>query len=202
MRFHIVHDNAAGRLRFSVPDLYRSKLVRQRIEGVLAKVTQIRSVRASELTGKVLIRYAPTISQAEIQALLDEALEGILPSLSGKTGKVEKKTHITDAEINADFSHDIVLSPDTQWHAQTVEEILNILGVNMNDGLSMHEARQRLKQYGPNLIAQQENRPDLFILLEQFKSLPVAMLGVSAGVSLVTGGRVDAAVILGVVAKV
>lgn len=37
------------------------------------------------------------------------------------------------------------------------------------------------------------------MLIEQFKSLPVALLGVAAGISIFTGGIIDAVVILGVV---
>ena len=44
-----------------------------------------------------------------------------------------------------------------------------------------------------------KRRSDLAIFVGQFNSLPVGLLGVSAVISVMTGGTLDAAVILGVV---
>ncbi len=66
-------------------------------------------------------------------------------------------------------------------------------------GLSSELAAENLNKYGPNLLSEAETRSQLSILIDQFKSLPVALLGVAAGVSIFTGGLVDALVILGVI---
>lgn len=66
-------------------------------------------------------------------------------------------------------------------------------------GLSQPVAAERLKQYGPNVLPEAVPHSGLSIFLSQFESLPVALLGVAAGVSLVTGGLADALVIVGVV---
>jgi Ca2+-transporting ATPase len=70
----------------------------------------------------------------------------------------------------------------------------------MGSGLASEVAREKLKQYGLNLLSESPPRSGLSILLDYFKSVPVALLTAAAGLSLVTGGVVDAAVIMGVVA--
>jgi Ca2+-transporting ATPase len=85
------------------------------------------------------------------------------------------------------------------WHLLPVDEVLERFQVQTEQGLNGEEALQRLQQYGQNALAAGQRRSDLSILMEQFLSAPVAMLGVSAVVSIITGGAVDAAVILGVV---
>jgi Ca2+-transporting ATPase len=66
-------------------------------------------------------------------------------------------------------------------------------------GLSELEAKQRLAEIGANAIVKLHGRTPLEILLGQFDSLPIALLAVGALLSIVTGGVLDAAIILGVI---
>jgi Ca2+-transporting ATPase len=66
-------------------------------------------------------------------------------------------------------------------------------------GLSRVAAKENLKKYGPNILPESAPRSGLSILLDQFKSLPVALLSVAAGLSILTGGLADSVVILAVV---
>ncbi|MDJ0958879.1 MAG: cation-transporting P-type ATPase, partial [Arenicellales bacterium] len=85
------------------------------------------------------------------------------------------------------------------WHVMPLKDVLSQLNSAENNGLSTKEAGVRLRAYGRNELQATEKRSDLLILVGQFNSLPVGLLGVSAVVSLITGGALDAAVILGVV---
>jgi Ca2+-transporting ATPase len=55
------------------------------------------------------------------------------------------------------------------------------------------------QQYGLNLLPEAPPRSGIGIFIDQFKSVPVALLGLAATLSVVTGGLADALVILGVV---
>ena len=66
--------------------------------------------------------------------------------------------------------------------------------------MSSAEADRRLLQFGPNSLPRQPQRSRFAILIEQFTTLPVALLAASAVISVATGGAIDAVVILGVVA--
>jgi Ca2+-transporting ATPase len=73
------------------------------------------------------------------------------------------------------------------------------LGAAADAGLSPDAVGERLRRFGENVLKAAEKRSNIAIFVGQFNSLPVALLGVSAGVAVATGGLLDAAVILGVV---
>lgn len=85
------------------------------------------------------------------------------------------------------------------WHSLESAQVLQHLDSDFHSGLTTAEASQRLAHYGPNQLLQAQARSPLQIFLSQFNSLPVWLLGASAGIAIFTGGMVDAAVILGVV---
>jgi Ca2+-transporting ATPase len=85
------------------------------------------------------------------------------------------------------------------WHGMDAQAVVAELKGSEASGLSVAGAAKRLAIYGENRLAAGERRSDLAIFIEQFISAPVALLGVSAGVAVFTGGLIDAAVILGVV---
>lgn len=85
-----------------------------------------------------------------------------------------------------------------RWHVMAVEEIFGIVRTD-RAGLSEEEAALRQEQFGPNALPEPPRRSRLEILLSQVTSVPVAMLGVSALLSIATGGLADAAAILAVV---
>ena len=79
-------------------------------------------------------------------------------------------------------------------------DVIALLETSMDLGLSEDYAKENFKKYGPNILPESVPRSGLSILIDQFKSLPVALLGAAAGLSIVTGGIADALVILGVIA--
>lgn len=85
------------------------------------------------------------------------------------------------------------------WHALSREEIISRLD-SAETGLPAATAAERLAKLGANVLPQAGRRSDLSIFLEQFATPPVVLLGVSALVSVLTGGLADALVIAGVVA--
>jgi P-type Ca2+ transporter type 2C len=79
------------------------------------------------------------------------------------------------------------------------DAIAAVLETSTVQGLSQQRAEANYRKYGPNLLPEAVPRSGLSIFLDQFKSLPVALLGIGAGFSLVTGGMADALVIAAVV---
>jgi Ca2+-transporting ATPase len=78
--------------------------------------------------------------------------------------------------------------------------VVSALGGSAEVGLSSEAGREKLAAYGLNRLPEAPRRTKFKIFLNQLNSLPVALLGVAAGVSLFTGAMVDAAVIMAVVA--
>jgi Ca2+-transporting ATPase len=89
--------------------------------------------------------------------------------------------------------------PTDAWHGIDAPFILGRFGTDRSGGLTPEQCLERLKEYGPNILPESVPRSGLSIFVEQFKSLPVYLLGAAAVVSAVTGGLADALVILSVV---
>ncbi len=89
--------------------------------------------------------------------------------------------------------------PEKPWHLLAEEEALGYWESCSSSGLRGEVVPGRRAEFGPNLLPQARPRASLAIFFDQFKSLPVALLGASAGLSVLTGGLADGAIILGVV---
>jgi Ca2+-transporting ATPase len=85
------------------------------------------------------------------------------------------------------------------WYLYDLREVLDHLGTSDQTGLTAEEAGERVRRYGENSLVAAKKRSDIAIFFGQFNSLPVGLLGVSAVVALLTGGVLDAGVIMGVV---
>lgn len=68
-------------------------------------------------------------------------------------------------------------------HTLSVEELLNLCGTEVTNGLSSQEAERREKEFGPNVFKQQKQKSIWLMFLLQFKSPIVYLLVVGAAVS-------------------
>ena len=87
----------------------------------------------------------------------------------------------------------------TNWHQQEVAEILAELNTSVVSGLSLVGVQENVAKYGRNTVPEAKPRSSFIIFLSYFWSIPVALLILAAILSLATGSRVDAIVIMGVV---
>jgi Ca2+-transporting ATPase len=79
------------------------------------------------------------------------------------------------------------------------QEVLESMTVSPAQGLTVREARERLKQLGANRLREAERRSAWSILAEQFKSLIVIILAAAAALSYIFGEYVDGSAILAVI---
>jgi len=213
----VVHALVAGRVRLRVRGLYRNETARRAIETALAGQDAIRLGSANVLTGTLLVHYDPARRLEEVLAELiarigecvdaESAAEppslrrmaaGMTPTWQAATPRDERRPAKPAAARPP-----VQKQPapgDALWHTLPAEAVLGRQQVDYSRGLSAAEAQARLVRYGPNTLPEPERRSRLAILLGQFNSLPVWLLGASALLSAATGGLADAAVILGVVA--
>jgi Ca2+-transporting ATPase len=202
-----VHISLAGRARFRLPSLYRAERLRELVENHLSTVDGVRSVQANILTASLLIRFDPAVSTAELSEHLEETLLK-LPVPGLRRRPEERRSPVTvppakfkprrGAQPKVVAAKPARASEETPWHALSREEAIARLESTAS-GLSAAACAERLARLGANVLPQAGRRSDLSILLEQIATAPVAMLGISALVSILTGGLIDAAVIGGVV---
>jgi Ca2+-transporting ATPase len=148
----------------------------------LLGVPGVTRASASAVTGTALVRCAASVTPSRLCAVLGAAL--------GDAPRVRSLSAAVPAEPGAD---------PHAFHAMPAAAAAAALGCAPKRGLPPAEAAARLAAGGPNLLAKAEARSVAAIFAEQLTSVPVALLGASAVVSIATGGLADAAAIGAVV---
>ena len=85
--------------------------------------------------------------------------------------------------------------PSAAWHALSYGDVLQRQG-SSHHGLSFEEAQRRLAQYGANRLAEMPPRPAWLKFADQFKSMLIVILLITAGLALLVGDVKDMVVIL------
>ena len=225
-RIRLAHASQRGRARLEIAGLYRTPRVKRQLEQGLGEISGIRDVNASTLTGRVLIVFSPTIELLDIARHIEVLLAGtratgfkpgpssrglsrfkVAPTLNGFGTLLRTlpallspaPAYASAARLHTDDYQESPQQGIRSWHLMDLMDVLAQLDATTDRGLSPEEVENRLQQYGYNSLTAARGRSDLAIFLGQFNSPPVYLLGASAVVALMTGGALDAAVILGVV---
>ena len=169
-----IHTAVKGRARIAVAGLYRNAPLGRLIETRLIG-RDIRRVEASAFTGNVLVFYEP-----------ERPLEAIL----GHVRAVLAEQGGSDAA-----QRPAAAAP--AWHASGPRRALAAFD-SAESGLASAEAARRQHTYGANVIPEIASRSRGEILLAQLAGLPMALLAASALLSVLTGGLIDAGVIVSV----
>jgi len=172
-----------GRARLRVEGLRGRADLKFHLEERLAGHPGVRRVTASPITGNLLVLFdVRSVTVRELMTTITQHRNGA--PRGGNGARIE-----------------LAPSPDhPTWHTLTIDSTATQLETSPQTGLSGEEAAARLAASGPNRLPVPEPKSALAILLDQVATLPVALLGAAAVVSLASGGLLDAAVILGVVA--
>ncbi|MCU0734745.1 MAG: cation-translocating P-type ATPase, partial [Methylotetracoccus sp.] len=200
IRVTVIRSPVSGRARVRVRGLYRCETLRLALEELPRCCPDLRSVEANPLTGNALILFDPQQSLAEIMVVLEHCARAYGPDLPDPIATPETRSV---APRRATPRHHARVPGDKDpakepWHARSPEEILGRWS-SQAGGLSTAVAADRLSRHGQNVLTDAPRRSPIAMFLEQFASPPVALLGLSAVVSVATGGIADAVVILGVV---
>lgn len=193
-----------GRTRYKVKGLYRSELVKKFIESELSKEKSVSSFSVSVLTGNVLVYFNSNSTPHTIAFLLETIVARYRDITSSQP--LTSNERLTSAKRQVASRRKLrrlIIRAEEQrtepWHLIEAEDVLRFFGVKSNSGLSEESVQELLKKYGPNVLPESVPRSGFSIFISQLKSLPVALLGIAAGISVLTGGIADALVIAGVV---
>jgi len=201
----IVHDRVVGRTRIKVPGLYRNNRLRAALESRLTVLDEVRLVRANTLTGNLLIEYTPPENSREMPVHIAQLLEAQLgcpiirhtESIDRPAKKPVARKFKKEPRRIPEIS-EYQTQPLQLWHTLTGTRVIHFVQGD-EQGLTQESAVQRLAQYGANRLSEQLRRSSWQMFFAQFVSAPVAMLGISAVISLATGGAADSVVIITVV---
>lgn len=189
----MVHAGVSGRLRLKVYALHRSLEVKSLLETALPGNAGIRSVSANALSGNALIVHDVSHSKDTVIAAVIACLQPAPTSNPRRTATAQHA--VTTARAVAARP----LFRLHAWHSLSERRVAALLDSDPKNGLSSTVAAARLLRDGSNSLPAPEPPSALRLFLEQFATVPVALLGASAAISLATGGVADALVIAGVV---
>ncbi|MDJ0974691.1 MAG: cation-transporting P-type ATPase [Planctomycetota bacterium] len=194
-RAQVVH-TIPGRVRIRFDSLH--VLQGRHASDAFAAVVGVRRVRISRSTRSAVIEFDPTGGASGILSLA----ERLARNGSERATKDADETAPAKRSRRRNGEQPKTAPPDPDapsWHALTVEDVLTAWK-STEQGLTQAVAAKRLLEVGRNESAAIEPRSGLSIFVEQFTTLPVAMLVGSAALSVATGGLADAAAVLSVVA--
>jgi Ca2+-transporting ATPase len=174
----LVHTAVRGRVRVRVPGLKGAGRLKRALESVLSGTQAVQLATGSVATGTLLVVFDDRADVATICQAVEKAL------LRYRAGDLGAGPARRDR---------------TPWHALPVDQALSRLRSSMT-GLETRSIAGRLKRFGENILPSIPGRDRLEIFVEQFQSLPVALLIGAAALSVMTGGAADAIVVLSVVA--
>ncbi len=186
-----VHTSVPGRARFKVAGLRYNEAFKAHLEDRLPGRATIAAVRANSANGSLLVQFDPATD-------LSDVIAGIEPFLNGADQGAQKKGSSTSPMPAAQPGTPEAPAPVHTWHRSSVTTTFELLETT-DKGLTDAAATQRLTTYGPNTLPEPEAKSRWAMFTDQFMSLPVALLGAAAGISVVTGGLFDAVVISGVI---
>lgn len=213
----LVHDKVRGRSRFRINGRLRTERFKEEINASLSRDQSIRAFDINLLTGSVLVFYNSGSTSQSVRAVIEDTARTVLGMPLSDCNGVEKdsvskavapaaassgRKMAVGSRTRRQIRRSVLRAEDQHseaWHRIDAEAVMRSLEVAPNSGLEGTTAKERIRRFGPNLLPESVPRSGLSIFADQFKSLPVALLGVAAAVSIATGGIADALVIGGVV---
>lgn len=171
-----VHHALPGRTRLRLDPLRGRRDLLSALARRVAARQGIADVRESPATGALLIEHDDALAAENVAAMVRSIWR------RGLSAPVAPAP--ADAETRP-------------WHAMPGAAVAAAFGCP--NGLTESQALERLYRIGENRLAEPAPPSPLTVFVDQFKSVPVALLGGSAALSLATGGLVDAVLTLGVI---
>jgi Ca2+-transporting ATPase len=202
-----LHTAVKGRTRLKVPGLVHCEALKIDLETAFTRQPKIRSATASILTGNLLVHHSEDLNWRQVCSMVTEFIAGRAlinpdppnPTYSDHSGRQDASGAIASLTV-PQRPLSVVPTPAVPWYQQDRIAVLKLLDCDRKRGLQEHQAVQRLSKWGPNDISELKGRSVLKMLMDQFSSVPLILLFVQGAVAAMTGGAVEAALVLGVVA--
>jgi len=190
-----------GRARYRFKPLRHNQELKVYLESQLQQEDNIISVKANINTTSVLIEFAPHISCNVITHLVNKITNSYssFNDTYNETSLLLPVNSEHSLEAGEPLQEKQTIISDTRWHIQNIKDVAQNTNTSLENGLALSFAQERFKSYGPNILREISKRSSAEIFITQFKNLPIALLSISAGISLVTGGVIASTVIMGVV---
>ncbi len=213
-----VHTVVKGRARFKVRGLHGCLPLKNHLSAMLSRHRIITEFSASHETGNVLVLFNSGNDfnhvKVVIESIVHDYMETAASDRESTSGQEMVRQEFCGSNGNASLGCEppwrekesfskvpkaLGEQGEDPWHCLSSTAVVNSLNSSSTKGLGHLEALHRLEHFGPNSLPETSSRAGWSIFIDQFKSLPVALLGAAAGISIITGGLADALAIVTVV---
>ncbi len=211
----VIHSAVKGRIRYKVQGLYRSETLKRDLESKLRREEDVSYVSAGVLTGNILVVFDPECNPRKIASIIEAVATAYFQRVAQpgpesashipQEGVDDNRSHKKDGRIPARVSRRtpaVAASKEQRtevWHLMDPDTVLAMMKSSPKTGLTKEKVAESLKNYGLNVVPERGARSKLGMFIDQFLSIPVYLLAGAAGLSVLTGGVIDAAVIMSVV---
>src|SRR5262249_29701728 len=181
-----------------VPGLRGQPALAVALERLADAGDHLHQVRASAVTGNVLVLFDRRLPLDQVRQKLDREASGYRARPGSRPA-----TRVRRADRARAANNGAPASPSGDgpaWHTEAVAAVARSLAVADAAGLSSEEAERRIAAVGPNRLPAPTPKSAVQIVWEQVGSLPMLLLGGAAVTSVATGGIVDGIAILAVIA--
>ena len=177
-----------GRARLHVRQLRRQPALGFQLREHLTGDDGIRDVRASALTGNVLVLFdAARLDLGEVRRRIAREAAAYRPA---------RGPRVTEQDVPGRA----LATDGPAWHTREAAEVIKALNEAPALGLSGKEAEERLAVSGLNRLPAPPPKSAIEMVWDQVGSLPVLLLAGAGAASLATGGLIDGIAILAVIA--
>jgi Ca2+-transporting ATPase len=188
LELHLAHVTP-GRSRFVLDVLYRDDDACEAVEGRLRLENFVLAVKARPQSGSLVIEYNRNhrLDLGHLKSCIEEALDN--------------PEQYRFKELAASTSAQALLDQDLQlvYCSQSANSLLKELRVDAAHGLATSEVNDRRLLYGSNQMEEVKPTSHWTLFTRQFANSQTWLLAGSAGLSLITGGLFDVAMIGGVI---
>jgi len=186
-----------GRLRLKAAALHRNPALCAAAERALNGQNGILSARANAVIGSLVVTFPKGADCAAVIEMVRTTLAA--STATHAAAPDDRRGETSGARAIAAPARSVTQPPASDWHIRDEGAVLSAFDVAPRRGLTEGAAKASLQRHGPNALAAAHTRSAWEILSGQLSSLPLVLLMASAGLSVVTGGLVDAAAILAAV---
>jgi Ca2+-transporting ATPase len=190
-----------GRIRLTIPGLRRNPELEHPLEARIGQIPGVRDARANAWTGSLLVLFDADVCTVEqIVAACRELAEQAPPPIQpwNRSQKARKAQVVAEVEVEVEAAPEEAAEPAVPWHALDTAETAKRLDADVAHGLSRTSVEQRLARFGPNRMPEPAETSLTELVVRQFINAPTALLGIGAGISVATGGLLEAGLIVAV----
>ena len=195
------------RIRITVKLIYRNMDETNKLTDYLQRIKGIAKIKGNPLNGKVLILYDENIiCQREVEQILNlyliskrKRVNNELIDISNRNFTEEFGQELSQCiPIYYQQSSDLNVNNDC-WHTMNEHEISNNLASDFNKGLSNIVSKQRITEFGLNILSEKKKKSIIAKFIENLDNLSSKLLlGVSI-FSFTIGQVVDGVIVLAIV---